>query len=77
MRIGFVIAHIRNDRVTPWPSRKRAGTVLDSKQILIGVGAAVAAIALNWLIGKLLGLQRKKAAQAAGQVILDRADQDA
>ncbi len=77
MRIGFVIADIRNDRVTPWPSRKRAGTVLDSKQILIGVGAAVAAIALNWLIGKLLGLQRKKAAQAAGQVILDRADQDA
>ncbi|MCP3693796.1 MAG: DUF3552 domain-containing protein, partial [Planctomycetaceae bacterium] len=51
--------------------------MLDSKQILIGVGAAVAAIALNWLIGKLLGLQRKKAAQAAGQVILDRADQDA
>jgi len=77
MRIGFVIADIRNDRVTPWPSRKRAGTVLDSKQILIGVGAAVAAIALNWLIGKLLGLQRKKAAQAAGQAILDRADQDA
>ncbi len=77
MRIGFVIADTRNDRVTPWPSRKRAGTVLDSKQILIGVGAAVAAIALNWLIGKLLGLQRKKAAQAAGQAILDRADQDA
>ncbi|MFP6619590.1 MAG: ribonuclease Y [Pirellulaceae bacterium] len=45
--------------------------------MLIAVGAAVVAIALNWLAGKLLGLQRKKAAQAAGQIILDHADQDA
>ena len=48
-----------------------------SKQILIAVSAAVVAIVLNWLAGKFLGLQRKKVAQAAGQAILDRADQDA
>lgn len=56
--------------------RKRAGTVVSTKEIVIAIVAATVAIILNWIVIKLFGLQRKRAAQAAGQVILERAEQE-
>ena len=50
---------------------------MDSKQIILAIVAAAVAIALNWIVVKLLGLQRKRAAQAEGQVILEQAKQEA
>ena len=51
--------------------------MLDSKSILIAVGAAAIAIAINWIVIKLLGLRSKQAAEAEGQLIVEKAEQEA
>ena len=51
--------------------------MLDSKGILIAAGAAAIAIALNWIVIKLLGLRSKQAAEAERRMILEKADQEA
>ena len=51
--------------------------MLDSKSILIAAGAAAIAIAINWIVIKLLGLRSKQAAEAEGHLIVEKAEQEA